>query len=735
MSSRAGDRPPHSPSGVLRGPAEPGLAIDCPSPDQLVAFMGGELADERSVAIEGHMDECGECRAVLSNLARGGPPPTLGRYRIDTVLGSGGMGIVYRAFDPQLARPLAIKVVRRAGEDTTGRARLVREAQALARLSHPNVCHVYDVGTHDDEVWVAMELIDGVQLRQWASEGRTQDEIIECLLGAAHGIAAAHDAGLVHRDIKPENVLVTRDSRPIVTDFGLARHQDQIDPNASTVAPDPQLTQTGAIAGTPAYLAPEQLLGDPIDARVDQFAWAVMAWELITGNRPFPVVFAVRVEAVRAGLTPPTNLPHHIYEALARAMSASPSDRFPSMRELIAEIKAGMSSVNTGTARARAVTAPILPAKGRAAALAGIAVLGASAIAVVAWSLTKDSKAAPAAAPIVAAQPTPTPQPEAQPAPIPTAPTPAPAPAPEIKAEAAPPPAPAPDHPKAESKAGVAVATKAKAPPTAVGKKADSAADSTAAPAPPQPQISTTEPQGPITTVPAAPQPARPRYCRSCQIAVADSFCRIPTDFANTGYPKNWGVLDWGVVTKVEDESGTFRDETIHETVITMRGQRKTYRFTAEFLDTYVSTQVGASLAICPEDQNDLYKLSGGPTDLTRAVITMSGAPKTLVAAKLGAKHISDLSLAAASLNKRFDNRVTEDGRYLIHAKIYGIDGPRYRMDRYWMKVPKGMKGEDKLDTNKLVWLVVEAPEFVEIEGKETLVVTAAAILDDIFPQ
>src|SRR4051812_21717888 len=291
--------------------------MSCPAPDKLLGFASGELSDDQAAQIEQHMDSCAEGRAVLSNMARGGPPPAFGRYRIDTVLGSGGMGIVYRAYDPQLARPLAIKVVRRAGDDTQGRARLVREAQALARLSHPNVCHVYDVGTEDEEVWVAMELIDGVSLREW----QKRDQLREVLLGAARGIAAAHEAGLVHRDIKPENVLVTRYGRAIVTDFGLARGEDLIDPNASTLSTDPHLTATGAIAGTPAYLAPEQLTGDPIDARVDQFAWAVMAWEMLVGARPFPIVFAARIEAVQNGLQPPASLPKQQGTALVKAMS------------------------------------------------------------------------------------------------------------------------------------------------------------------------------------------------------------------------------------------------------------------------------------------------------------------------------------------------------------------------------------------------------------------------------
>ena len=496
--------------------------------------------------------------------------------------------------------------------------------------------------------------------------------------------------------------------------FGLARHEDAIDPNAPTMASDPQLTATGAIAGTPAYLAPEQLLGDPIDSRVDQFAWAVMSWELLTGSRPFPIVFAVRVEAVRAGVSQPANLPKHLFDVLARAMSATPADRFPSMRELIIAFRA---------APVAAAASPIVPARGRTAAIAGLVVLGASGAALLAWKKSP----APTAAPTIAEVPVSMP-----PAPTPAEPaatvSPVPAPAP-------PPPAVAVATDVVRAPALVAAPPKAKLPAKA-GKTevAVAAPTSIPAPAPTTPQVTQTEPQPPIIATPT-PAPSRGRYCRSCQIASADAFCRIPTDFANTGLPRNFGVVDWGIVTKVETEAGTFRDETIQETIITLRGQRKTYRFTSDFLDTVVTTNVGAHLAICPEDQNDLYRLSGGPTDLTRAVITMSGPPKTTVAAKLGAKHVYDLALAATSGRKRFDDRITADGTYLVHAKIHGIDGPRYRMDRYWMQVPKGLKNEDKLETNKLYWLVVEKGAFVEIEGNEQLVVKAAAILDDIFPQ
>jgi serine/threonine protein kinase len=314
----------------------------CPPADRLLDFTAGQLTDGAAAAIEAHIDRCGACRATLSSLARGAAPSaSFGRYRLDTVLGSGGMGIVYRAWDPQLARAVAIKVVKRAEDDAAGRARLVREAQSLARLSHTNVCHVYDVGSEGDEVWVAMELVDGPNLRQWAADHPSHEELVPMLLGAAEGLAAAHAAEIIHRDVKPENVLVTREGRAVVTDFGLARVEVPIDPAASaSAARIPQkLTATGAIAGTPGYLAPEQLTGGAIDARVDQFAWAVMAWELLAGLRPFPEAAEARLGAIEAGLKPPPRLPRHVAAALAQALSPSPQDRFASMRELIEAIR------------------------------------------------------------------------------------------------------------------------------------------------------------------------------------------------------------------------------------------------------------------------------------------------------------------------------------------------------------------------------------------------------------
>lgn len=169
-------------------------------------------------------------------LARGS---TIGRYLVLDVLGAGGMGVVYTAFDPQLDRKVAVKVVRhrrRAERDSDGPARMLREAQAIARISHPNVVAVHDVGTLDDQVFIAMELVAGDTLTTWLrSTARTVPQILDVLVQAGRGLAAAHDSGLVHRDVKPDNVLVGRDGRARVVDFGLVREANA--PPVSVVTP------------------------------------------------------------------------------------------------------------------------------------------------------------------------------------------------------------------------------------------------------------------------------------------------------------------------------------------------------------------------------------------------------------------------------------------------------------------------------------------------------------------
>jgi eukaryotic-like serine/threonine-protein kinase len=193
-------------------------------------------------------------------------------------LGAGTSGVVYEARDPELDRRVAVKVLR--PEASEQRERLLREARSLARLSHPNVVTVYEVGSFERGVYVAMELVEGVALKRWLEYPRGSNEIVGVLAQAARGLAAAHARGVVQRDFKPENVIVGEDGRVRVIDFGLAGAAESIDPAGED--PDGaalRLTRTGEVIGTPAYMAPEQVRGGRVDARADQFAFCVVACE------------------------------------------------------------------------------------------------------------------------------------------------------------------------------------------------------------------------------------------------------------------------------------------------------------------------------------------------------------------------------------------------------------------------------------------------------------------------
>jgi tetratricopeptide (TPR) repeat protein/predicted Ser/Thr protein kinase len=292
-----------------------------------------------------------------TKLARGAP---LGRYVVLEWLGGGGMGVVYSAYDPELDRKVAIKLVRPDvtfhGGENQARARLLREAQALARVRHPAVIAVHDVGSFDREVFVAMEYIDGRTLREWLAEtARDWREILDMFLQAGRGLAAAHDAGLVHRDFKPENVLVGEDDRPRVVDFGLARAMvtgeddgaGTDEPIASSIpAPGRALvtvTRTGGLVGTPAYMALEQFAGASADARIDQFSFCVALYEGLYGERPFPgTTVPALIESLRAGKVrePPSanRVPSSLREALLRGLRPNREDRYESMRALLAEL-------------------------------------------------------------------------------------------------------------------------------------------------------------------------------------------------------------------------------------------------------------------------------------------------------------------------------------------------------------------------------------------------------------
>lgn len=278
----------------------------------------------------------------------------VGRYVIAEIIGRGGMGMVYAAHDPELDRKVALKVVLPyAGVDkATVQTRLVREARALARLSHPHVVSIHDVGTFGSRVWLAMELVIGKTLRAWSAERpRRWSETLGVLLDAARGIVAAHTAGLVHRDLKPENVMIGGDGRVRVMDFGLA-HATLCPPEAtitvdtctSTVLPSQPRTVSGTLLGTPGYMAPEQWQRRDARAAADQFSWAVMAWELLYGERPFPgatlLDLADNVVSGRRRAPPAgSDVPRWLRGALERALHPDPARRWPTMASLVAALE------------------------------------------------------------------------------------------------------------------------------------------------------------------------------------------------------------------------------------------------------------------------------------------------------------------------------------------------------------------------------------------------------------
>ncbi len=266
------------------------------------------------------------------------------RYVIVGHIGAGGMGSVYRAYDPELDRGVAIKLVRqdRVHKDQD-RQRILREARAIAKLSHPNVVSVFDVGEHMGAVFVVMELVHGMNLADWAAaEPRTTAETLRIYREAAAGICAAHTAGILHRDIKPRNILVGDDGRVLVADFGLARTLEGNAPAnperelADSPAPyDSTLTHAGALIGSPAYMPPERLAGEPGDARSDQFSFCVSLFETLAGHRP------ERAPSGQLAIdtAEPEGVPPHVRAALVKGLAHRPDDRFDDMAALLAALE------------------------------------------------------------------------------------------------------------------------------------------------------------------------------------------------------------------------------------------------------------------------------------------------------------------------------------------------------------------------------------------------------------
>ncbi|HUS30174.1 MAG TPA: serine/threonine-protein kinase [Kofleriaceae bacterium] len=387
--------------------------MQCPDDNALVAMADHGLPTAQFAHLEEHIDGCESCRKIVAaalasrSLAVGTPRPPSGndvaealvgtldvsisdRYVVEAVLGKGGMGTVYLAHDKTLGRDVALKLHHRA--DHAGAAeRLRREAMAMAKLAHPNVVTVFEVATVDERLYVAMEYVRGETLRGWlAQKKRSWREIIALLVEAGQGLAAAHDAGLIHRDFKPENVLVGDDGRPRVGDFGLARvgaapasglrisgsgpqRAPGSGPQRTPTAPpsksdskpgaasglelaDTALTKEGTVLGTPAYMAPEQLSGAEVDARCDQFAFAVVAWECLYGKRPF-----AGMDREKRAEAPRSDVPVRVRRVLERGLAIDPAARFADMPALLAALRTS----------SRPRTAQWI-----AASLAGVAVIG-----------------------------------------------------------------------------------------------------------------------------------------------------------------------------------------------------------------------------------------------------------------------------------------------------------------------------------------------------------------------
>jgi tetratricopeptide (TPR) repeat protein len=323
--------------------------------------------------------DCPEAQQGRAALERGA---CVGRYIIVDQLGSGGMGVVYKAFDPELGRTVALKLLKTEPGGTGGqRDRLLREAQALARLSHPNVIAVHDVGTFQADVFVAMEFVEGQSMREWLKrKPRSQRALLDVFLAAGQGLVAAHRASLVHRDFKPDNVIVGNDGRVRVLDFGLARDAntdaepegqqpaDAEPPLDATAAARPRprsttpsaeeesstsssgrdrllspLTRAGTIMGTPRFMAPEQCLGEPLDERADQFSFCVTLYFALYDQFPFagdtPQKYEDNLVYGRIQEPPPgARVPRWLRQVLLRGLSVRPEARWPSMEALLAQL-------------------------------------------------------------------------------------------------------------------------------------------------------------------------------------------------------------------------------------------------------------------------------------------------------------------------------------------------------------------------------------------------------------
>jgi len=315
-------------------------------PSEIVANAATHAPDDGGASSGGRLS------SDLGHLRRGA---VLDKFIVLGELGSGSMGLVLAAYDPELDRKVAIKVLRadrgEAGSRPAASARLLREAQALAKLSHPNVITIFEVTSESDRVALVMEYVDGSTLKRWlANDDHRWRDVLNAFVQAGRGLAAAHAKGLVHRDFKPDNVLVGKQGRVRVTDFGLVstaaalvgeqRETDATQRPASAAERSETLTSEGSLVGTVAYMAPEQLDRIPADARADQFSYCVALYEALYGRRPFSgATYGELCHAIRAGKIekPPddSHVPRWLYELVVRGLRADPAERHASMDALL----------------------------------------------------------------------------------------------------------------------------------------------------------------------------------------------------------------------------------------------------------------------------------------------------------------------------------------------------------------------------------------------------------------
>ena len=362
---------------------EPNVMTDlaCPTEDALADFIAGTGDEASRTSIEAHIDACTRCAETLAlfggayatsaqRAAESPPEPEpepeapateafAGRYKIRECVGAGAGGTVYAAWDPQLDRVVALKVLRHVAGGSSGAHRIAREARVMAKVVHPNVVAVHDVGQAGDHVFIAAEFIEGGTLESWRhAQPRGWAQIVDVFVAAGRGLAAIHDTGLVHRDFKPHNVMVGSDGRVRVTDFGLARLQPELDREHHDVSmdtsEDPTMspgmlaetlatqTRTGALVGTPAYMSPEQWRGRIADARSDQFSYCVALFEALFDARPFSGRTAAELCTAVCDGPPPQvpsrKVPRWVVRVVMRGLSRDPDARFVDMHALLAAL-------------------------------------------------------------------------------------------------------------------------------------------------------------------------------------------------------------------------------------------------------------------------------------------------------------------------------------------------------------------------------------------------------------